>query len=167
MEVWGIRHARLLSSLLSEMSTEFQKAPWTLMPPARVNLTPSRTITCSPSPRRRTSKEVLLLMSLWANQVYRHSHWSQVSFKHRVDPKAVQGFLKRSLILHCDPLSVYIILEKFSIDRNWKKQNIVIIVVFISWSEADLSLNNNCTTVFTTILLHRLFVVFDADSFIP
>lgn len=37
-------------------------------------------------------KEVLLLMSLRANLVYRLSHWSQVSFKHQIDPKALHGF---------------------------------------------------------------------------
>lgn len=36
-------------------------------------------------------KEVLLLMSLRANQVYRHGHWSQVSFKHQTDPKALHS----------------------------------------------------------------------------
>lgn len=37
-------------------------------------------------------KEVLLLMSLRANQVYRHGHWSQVSCKHPTDPIALHSF---------------------------------------------------------------------------
>lgn len=38
------------------MSSEFQKALWTLEPPARVKLTPNRTIIPSPSPQKRTLK---------------------------------------------------------------------------------------------------------------
>lgn len=42
-------------------------------------------------------KEVLLLMSLRATRVYKHSHWSQVSFKHQTDPKALHSFPEEAL----------------------------------------------------------------------
>lgn len=76
------------------MSREFQKATSTFKPPARAKRTPNRTIRPSPSPPEEDFKEVLLLMSLRANQVYRHSHWSQVSFKHHIDLKARHTFPK-------------------------------------------------------------------------
>lgn len=47
---------------------------------------PRRTLTYSPSPQKEDFKEVLPLMPLRANQVYRRGDWSQVDFKHRSDP---------------------------------------------------------------------------------
>lgn len=44
-------------------------------------------------------KEILLLMSLRANQVYRHSHWSHISFKYQTDLKPPHGFQKEPFTL--------------------------------------------------------------------
>lgn len=80
-------------------SSEFQRPSWTSEPPARAKLTPDSTITHSHSPQKRALERFCFYKSPRANRVYRRSHWSQGSFKHRADPEALRGFSQESFTL--------------------------------------------------------------------